>query len=265
MRDLQSGHDQAGRDADAAQGASDLAKATTPEEVAAAQKEIDDAAYNQKVFDLGVQAAAERAIADQTAADAATEATRRATTEQDANTAKLARDQLNYQASRDLQKVKLDEQLADFKENLNKHPGVWKKVHEKVMSLFTNDFGPDFATAGLNIGNAYVDGLAKAFASVGALTGAAGKAIGNANKANAKVGSHAQGGVYSSATLGWFGEDGPEAIVPLSKPARRDQVLREAGLAGTGTTVIQNITFAPDTPVTAGLAVAGYRARMALG
>lgn len=43
---------------------------------------------------------------------------------------------------------------------------------------------------------------------------------------------YADGGVVTSPTLGLVGEAGPEAIIPLSNPARAAQVMNEAGLSG---------------------------------
>ena len=54
---------------------------------------------------------------------------------------------------------------------------------------------------------------------------------------------HALGGVFTRPTYGLFGEDGPEAIVPLSKPARAREVMQEAGIGG-NTIHIGNITIA---------------------
>ena len=45
---------------------------------------------------------------------------------------------------------------------------------------------------------------------------------------------HANGGVVTKPTLALVGEAGPEAIVPLSRPARKSSVMRQAGLAGGG-------------------------------
>ena len=42
---------------------------------------------------------------------------------------------------------------------------------------------------------------------------------------------HALGGVFSSPHIGLIGESGPEAIIPLSRPARAAQVMAEAGLS----------------------------------
>ena len=46
-------------------------------------------------------------------------------------------------------------------------------------------------------------------------------------------GGLAEGGVVTSPTLSWVGEAGAEAVVPLTNPARAQQVMAEAGLGGT--------------------------------
>lgn len=51
----------------------------------------------------------------------------------------------------------------------------------------------------------------------------------------------AMGGIVSRPTFSLIGEAGPEAIIPLSNPARARQVMREAGLAGGGGGITFNI------------------------
>jgi hypothetical protein len=45
---------------------------------------------------------------------------------------------------------------------------------------------------------------------------------------------HALGGIVSRPTFAMVGESGPEAIIPLTRPARARQVMQQAGLAGAG-------------------------------
>lgn len=217
LKDLQAGHDQAGRNADLASAQEAWRNAATPEEAAAAQKSIDDALYNQRVFDLGVQAAGERLLADQKAADDAKAAQDKAVADQKAVQSKLAQDTLNMQAARELQRGALENQLEDFKAILEKHPKAWKKVHAKVMGLFSDDFGPDFETAGVNIGNAYVKGLASAFANVEPLVGKAQAGVDKSNKANSRIPHLAAGGIITRPTVALIGEAGPEAVIPLGR------------------------------------------------
>lgn len=56
--------------------------------------------------------------------------------------------------------------------------------------------------------------------------------------------NNAEGGIIGSRTLSWVGEDGPEAIIPLTKPGRAAQIMSAAGLlaapamsSGGGTTI----------------------------
>lgn len=44
--------------------------------------------------------------------------------------------------------------------------------------------------------------------------------------------AHADGGVFDSPHLGMVAEAGPEAIIPLNRPARAAQVMNQAGLSG---------------------------------
>lgn len=44
------------------------------------------------------------------------------------------------------------------------------------------------------------------------------------------IGGRAEGGVITKPELSWIGEAGPEAVVPLTDPARAQQVMQEAGL-----------------------------------
>jgi hypothetical protein len=238
LQDLQSGHDQAGRDADMARGQADLAAATTPEEQAAAQKEIDDAVYNQRIFDLGVLAAAERAakdaatvIAQQKLQDDYDEEERRRQAAYDAQNSnweiQQAKETLDLQSRRDLRKRHLEDMLADLQENLDKNPKAWRKNHAKIMKIFEDDFGPDFKAAGGALGTGFREQLIEDFKVTGDLLGNVGAAIKNAlspenqaavaaaaDKTNPK--KMAVGGIVTRPTLALIGEAGPEAVIPLS-------------------------------------------------
>jgi SLT domain-containing protein len=50
----------------------------------------------------------------------------------------------------------------------------------------------------------------------------------------------AQGGLITSPTLAMVGEAGPEAVIPLSRPARAAQVMRQAGLGGSSNSFVIN-------------------------
>ena len=75
---------------------------------------------------------------------------------------------MQLQAERDLRREQLDAQLQDIEENLQKHPALYQKYHDQVMALFADSFGPDFQTAGLNLGRAYATGLEQAQSAVAA-------------------------------------------------------------------------------------------------
>jgi len=72
-------------------------------------------------------------------------------------------------------------------------------------------------------------------------------AIDSVNGVTGHVGIHvnhvpllAQGGVISSPTLAMVGEAGPEAVIPLSRPARAAQVMKQAGLGGSSNNFVIN-------------------------
>ncbi len=44
--------------------------------------------------------------------------------------------------------------------------------------------------------------------------------------------AHARGGIVTSPQIGLLGEAGPEAIIPLTRPGRAAQVMKQAGLGG---------------------------------
>lgn len=44
------------------------------------------------------------------------------------------------------------------------------------------------------------------------------------------IGGRAEGGVVTKPEISWIGEAGPEAVIPLTDPARAQQVMAEAGL-----------------------------------
>lgn len=52
------------------------------------------------------------------------------------------------------------------------------------------------------------------------------------------IGGYAEGGIVSRPEIASIGEEGPEAIIPLTNPERANEVLSQAGI-GTGTIVVQ--------------------------
>lgn len=53
--------------------------------------------------------------------------------------------------------------------------------------------------------------------------------------------AHAYGGIVTRPQIGLIGEAGPEAVIPLTRPARARQVMQEAGLAGGFGTINVNV------------------------
>jgi hypothetical protein len=51
-----------------------------------------------------------------------------------------------------------------------------------------------------------------------------------ASTGDGSIGGRAEGGVVTKPEISWIGEAGPEAVVPLTDPARAQQVMAEAGL-----------------------------------
>jgi chromosome segregation ATPase len=84
------------------------------------------------------------------------------------------------------------------------------------------------------------------------------------------VKAHARGGVFTQATLGVFGEAGPEAIVPLGTGPRatrdRQRVMAQAGLTGSGSggiVVNQYFRGEPDMFAASRAVRASFRGRFA--
>jgi len=62
-------------------------------------------------------------------------------------------------ARRQLQRENLEDELADLEKNLEQRKTSWTTAHEKLMGLFKDVFGPDYALAGANLGSAFADGI----------------------------------------------------------------------------------------------------------
>lgn len=61
--------------------------------------------------------------------------------------------------------------------------------------------------------------------------------------------SHANGGVFDTPHIAQVAEAGAEAIIPLTNPARAQEVMRNAGLGGGGGDVTVNMTNIINTPL----------------
>ncbi|CAB4189474.1 hypothetical protein UFOVP1208_1 [uncultured Caudovirales phage] len=148
-------------------------------DIVAAELALADVRENQAIDALQVMARDEREaarerfkLARQTAQDLAAEQ------QQSYQTAAQAEEvaaqnsynaaAMNYQAERDLQEEHLSLELEALKTSLEQQPKAWSTIHDKVMSLFSDSFGPDYKTAGTNMGSAFVTGLLESFGKVGA-------------------------------------------------------------------------------------------------
>ncbi|MCL1826540.1 MAG: hypothetical protein FWG20_00700, partial [Candidatus Cloacimonetes bacterium] len=94
------------------------------------------------------------------------------------------------------------------------------------------------------------DGVKNVFSSawdfikgiVDKIAGAVKKVVGFVGKLNPfkkggsdeEIPAFAEGGIVNRPTFGMIGEDGPEAVIPLSKPDRASELLNKTGLSGSG-------------------------------
>ncbi len=61
--------------------------------------------------------------------------------------------------------------------------------------------------------------------------------LGTKGGLNPALPRRARGGIFSGAQMSVIGEAGPEAVIPLTKPRRANQIMRAAGLGGGGTVI----------------------------
>ena len=148
-------------------------------DIAKAEQDLADVRQNQAIDALTVQAKVERDAATERFRLARDNAQALATQTQDSYQLAAQAEEINaqneyntltmnYKAERDLQEEHLALQLDALKTNLEKQPSAWEAIHGKVMSLFSDSFGPDYKTAGTNMGSAFVTGLLESFGKVGA-------------------------------------------------------------------------------------------------
>lgn len=110
--------------------------------------------------------------------------------------------------------------------------GMWDWVKNAAIGAFNFMMGINWGALLVNVGKGFGNSIISLLQ--GALNGAL---AGLPGKPKINLPRFAQGGVFDSATAGIFGEDGPEAIIPLSKPARAREVMAAAGLGGGKTEV----------------------------
>ncbi len=105
--------------------------------------------------------------------------------------------------------------------------GMWDWVKSAAIGAFNYMMGINWGALLTNVGRGFGNSIMSLIQ--GALNGAL---AGLPGSPKINLPRFAQGGVFDSATAGIFGEDGPEAIVPLSKPQRAREVMAQAGLLG---------------------------------
>lgn len=180
LQQMQDAHAEAQRQTAIAQATAALSTAQSTgsaDDILKAQGDLNDALYEETIASLQKTAEAQRAAAND-AADAAQKVEdQRYKDAQDAIQARYDQMQaalqatydrqvLNYQAQRDLQKQNLQDQLDRLQAYLNLHPEAWKRVHAQIMAMFHDSFGPNYVTAGDNLGKAFATGIRQSFGSV---------------------------------------------------------------------------------------------------
>jgi hypothetical protein len=98
-----------------------------------------------------------------------------------------------------LERRHLEDFLATQAAYLEKHPEQWRKVYRRIMKMFGDEFGPNFKTAGENLGKAFARGLREARDEVAA----AARALAAEVEKYLKLRSPAQAGPLASLDR-WF-------------------------------------------------------------
>lgn len=135
--------------------------------IAAAQEQLLAANREIALAALRAQAAAERAEADKKAADLAARAEKEAERQRKRAEQSAADRAKEYQAERELRRRHLEDYLAMVEEQLAKEPKKWAKRHDEIMRKFKAEFGPDFETAGENLGKSFAKGLEESMDAMG--------------------------------------------------------------------------------------------------
>ena len=111
--------------------------------------------------------------------------------------------------------------------------GIFQGAFEAITSIFSRitDFFKGLWDGVTNGVRAFVDRVLKFLNPVKRLVEGVGRVVGrifgrnNSDNAEDELPAHAQGGIFTKPHVAEFAEDGPEAIVPLSKPQRAREVL----------------------------------------
>jgi hypothetical protein len=114
----------------------------------------------------------------------------------------------------------------------------------EALAAAANPQLPDLYSKGANLANRLAAGMRAGIGPIvqaaNALAAASSKGGGGSgpsshfDKNGNLIGYWAQGGIVRRRSLAIVGESGPEAIIPLTRPARARQVMQQAGLMGAG-------------------------------
>jgi hypothetical protein len=127
--------------------------------------------------------------------------------------------------------------------------------NSKAMAGVQNAFGNAWSAI-KSVINTVADAIQNVMNKVSAATSAIGgllsKAKGIGGFKLTDLVPHANGGIVTSPTPALIGEAGPEAVIPLNRPARAAEIMRQAGLSGVGGGVTINVngmTVANETDI----------------
>lgn len=172
-----------------------------PEAVLSAQQQLQDAQNAITRYGLEQQAQIERDARNKAAADRAAALTAQEQTESTNATNAANRLKKNYDSQREAQRLALEGMLTQLDTYLQKHPERWAAVMTTIDKKFNKEWGPQFATAGANIGIAFANGLRDSISDVVA----AAKEMAKALEPYLKGHSPTEKGPLSSIDTWWKG------------------------------------------------------------
>ena len=124
----------------------------------------------------------------------------------------------NKTQQRENLRAAFETRLEILKKGLSKQGAEFNKSMRSFRKLLKKH-GVNFATAGADLGMAFVKALRAALAAAAGASGNIGALIRRiANQI--KIPSMAEGGIVTRPTLALIGEAGPEAVIPLSRAGR---------------------------------------------
>lgn len=194
---------------------------------ARAQRETD--AYLQSLGEQSIRIAeAQKAIDDELARRA--DERKRANLQKEADESRKA-----YEIKRTRQKQRLEEELTDLQDALNKHPEMHKTINKQIQKLL-HSFGVDYRNAGHTLGHMYAQGIMD---SVGAIRSAA-NSLAQAIERLLRLRSPAKEGPLSDLHKWWA----PFADTLVSGLSTRPITAAAAAMAGLPHSAVGGASFA---------------------